>query len=232
MHNRPLFLGMRSEFHASLFPLHHRLWIPRPEHAFLFRCAEQFGIQIRSTFLRRFLLLDRNAVSVGPRVLPDAGDLPRDLHVRFVTLDGEPVIGHLAGHDGLRELSHNCELIPEIAVEGFEPLGQGNDGFAGSVGGHVAVVDVHHVGRLHESVIEVPVGGIERMVDLERATFLMEIAVDFHFSVEPRGKARGAACQNSSAAADVIGVAPPAEVVGHGIEPAGAHPALCINASA
>src|SRR5882757_1798998 len=44
------------------------------------------------------------------------------------------------------------------------------------VGGRGAVVDVHHVRRLDERVVEVFVSRILRMVDLERAAALREIA--------------------------------------------------------
>ena len=52
---------------------------------------------------------------------------------------------------------------------------------------------------IHEGVIEILVGGIERMVDLE-------IAIDLYISVEPTGKSGNAAGKNSRPAADVIGI--------------------------
>jgi hypothetical protein len=48
-------------------------------------CAVQLRMQIETTLL---VLFDRNAMSIGPGILPDARHLPRDLHVRFIGLYG------------------------------------------------------------------------------------------------------------------------------------------------
>ena len=47
-----------------------------------------------------------------------------------------------------------------------------------------AVIDIHHVGGLDEGVVEILVRRVERMVDLERAAALAEIAVDLHITFE------------------------------------------------
>jgi len=38
--------------------------------------TEEFGVDIETTLLRRFFLLDRNAVRVGPGILTNASHLP------------------------------------------------------------------------------------------------------------------------------------------------------------
>src|SRR5579863_563555 len=155
-------------------------------------------MEVGTALLPRLQLFDRNAMGIGPSVLPDAGHLPGNLHVGFVRLDAESAVGYLTGHDGLRELADYGELIAEIAVQGFKPIRQRNYGIALRIGDHVAVVDVHHVRRFDERVVEILVGGIERMIDLARTTGFGEIAVDIHVSVEPRSPAGGAARQNPS----------------------------------
>jgi hypothetical protein len=66
-------------------------------------------------------------------------------------------------------LADGRQLIPEIRVERFEPTGHRHDGGAAAVGDDIAIVDVHHVRRFDERVVEVFVGGIERMIDFEGA---------------------------------------------------------------
>ncbi len=154
-------------------------------------------MEIETAFKLRLLLFDGNAMGIGPGVLTDAGHLPGNLHVGFVRLDTESTVSNLTGHDGLRELADDSELIAEIAVQGFKPIRQMNYGIALRIGDHVAVVDVHHVRRFDEGVVEVLIGGIERVIDLERTAGFGEFAVNIHVSVEPRSPAGGAARQNS-----------------------------------
>src|SRR6202041_1237204 len=169
---------------------------------------------IESAFQLRFDLFDRNAMRVSPVVLGDARALPRDLNVRFVGLDRELVVGHFVGHNGLSELAYDRELIAKIAVEGFEPFRKGDESVALGVGDYVAVVDVHHVGRLHKRVIEVFVRRIERMVDLERTAILREIPIDIHVSVEPGSEPAGTPSQDSRAVSGVESIHCPTVVAG------------------
>jgi hypothetical protein len=55
----------------------------------------------------------------------------------------------------------------------------------------VAVVDVHHVRGLDERVVEIPVRGVERMVDLEATAVLGPEPVDDNFPVEDASIATG-----------------------------------------
>jgi hypothetical protein len=59
------------------------------------------------------------------------------------------------------------ELVAKVAVDGPEPIGKRDHGFTVGVKHHVAVVNVQHVGRFHERVIEIFVRRVQRMVDLE-----------------------------------------------------------------
>ena len=143
-------------------------------------------MQVKSAICLRLLHLDRNAVSISPRILANAGHLPGDFNIGLIGFDGELVICHLAGHNSLRELAHHRELIAEITVQSLKPFGQGNHCAARRVGSSIAVVDVHHVGRFDEGVIEVLVGGIQRMIDLEGTTSLGEVAIDVDIAIEKR----------------------------------------------
>ena len=97
---------------------------------------------------------------------------------RFARLNDKAIVFDLAQDDCLRELAQDCKLIAVIAVERFEVFGQLNNGEATSVDCHVAVVDILHIGRLDERVIEVLVFRVEWVVYLERAAAFGKIASD------------------------------------------------------
>src|SRR5215475_10360099 len=85
-------------FHFLFTGFHylHGLRMPHSRDRLLCWSAEEFGMHIEPAFLVRFFQLNWNAVSVCPCILPDAGYLPRDLHVWLVSLDCEFVVSHLA----------------------------------------------------------------------------------------------------------------------------------------
>src|ERR1700733_318391 len=128
-----------------------------------------------------------DAMRIGPGVLTDAGDLPGNLHPGFAGLDGKAAVRHFYCDDSLRELADHRQLITEIGVESLEPRGHGDDGCATAVGDHVAVVDVHHVGRFDEGVVEIFVRGIEWMIDLKGAAGFAERASNIHVAIEIAG---------------------------------------------
>src|SRR5580658_4198880 len=129
---------------------------------------------------------------VGPGVLTDAGDLPGNFHSRLTGLDGKAaIIGDFRCDDGLRELADHGELIAKICVESLEPRGHGDDGCAAAIGDDVAVVDVHHVGRFDEGMVEILSRRVERMIDFERAAGLGKSSKNFHITVEIAGKGIG-----------------------------------------
>src|SRR5271163_3485482 len=120
----------------------HRFRMPRPFDARLFR----------------------NAVRVCPRVLPDAGYLPGDFDIRFVGLDGEGMVGNLRRNPSLRRLADASELIAEVAIERLKPVRQFDHCFAAGIGCDITVIDILHLRRFDGRVVEVFVGGIERVI--------------------------------------------------------------------
>lgn len=123
-------------------PLHH-FGAPRPFEAFFLRLIECRRVQEMAALSRGLLLFDRNTMLVGEGVLAHAGHLPGDFDVRLVCPDREAVALDFAGHDRLRELADDRELVAEVPVERFEIIGQGHGGFAIAAGRYGAVVDVH-----------------------------------------------------------------------------------------
>lgn len=61
--------------------------------------------------------------------------------------DGEFVVLNFVADDRLREDANHRELISEVSVEDFKPLRQLHRRLALLVGGDVAGVYVHHLGR-------------------------------------------------------------------------------------
>ena len=84
--------------------------------ASLFARTIELRIQIVSALDCALLLFHGNAMRIGPRILTNARDQPRNFHAGLVGLDRELMIGYFSADDGLRELSNNGELIAEIAV--------------------------------------------------------------------------------------------------------------------
>jgi hypothetical protein len=76
----------------------------------------------------------------------------------------------------LSECADDGELIAEVSVESLEVLRHFDDGIPVVIGNYSAVVDVLHVRRFNEGVIEVLVFRIDWMIYLERAASFREIA--------------------------------------------------------
>ena len=173
-----------------------------------FTRAKAGRIQILAVLLGGLCLLDHGRISFRIGILPNARDLPRDFDAGLVGANREGVIrDYFPGDDRLRELAQDGELITIVAVEGREVVRQGDGGAAGRVGGDVAVVDVHHVGRLDERMRKEFVLRIERVIDPEVARAFEHIARDDQIAVDDgrtlekssRARALGLA-ENSSAA--------------------------------
>src|ERR1700680_741441 len=130
-------------------------------------CSEQLRVKIAPVFLWRLVLLYLDAVSVGVGVLANAGYLPGGFHAGVVGVDDEAIATDLLGDDGLRELPDHGELVAEVAIESFKVIGQDYGGETLFAGCDDTVVDVHHVGRFDEGVIEILVRRIERMIYFE-----------------------------------------------------------------
>ena len=102
------------------------LWMVQFRDTRLASVAEQFRVEIVALIGSVLVHFKRDAVSIRPCVLPDAGHLPGDLHVGPVGMDAEGVIRNLGGDPCLCLLADRGELVAEIAVQRFEPIRQGN----------------------------------------------------------------------------------------------------------
>src|SRR5450432_3551190 len=117
-----------------------------PGDALLCGRAKQLGMKVRTAFLLRLQLLDRNAMGVGPCVLPDTGNLPRNFHAGFSACDLEAVALHSLCDVNWSKAIEARQLVAEVAVQRLKPLGQRDECLAVPVEGCVAVIDVLHVG--------------------------------------------------------------------------------------
>src|SRR5579863_10266986 len=77
---------------AHLLLVLHDFRMPGPLDARLVRRAVEFGMDVVVALAGILLLLDGNAVSVGPCVMANAGHLPGDFHVGLVGFYAELVV--------------------------------------------------------------------------------------------------------------------------------------------
>src|SRR5271163_3534940 len=168
----------------------HRFRMPRPFDAHLFRRAVEFGMEIVARLAAKLRRLHRNAVRVCPRVLPDAGYLPGDFDIRFVGLDGEGMVGNLRRNPSLRRLADASELIAEVAIERLKPVRQFDHCFAAGIGCDITVIDILHLRRFDGRVVEVFVGGIERVIYMHGSNGPNDTARDINLALETAGVAR------------------------------------------
>ena len=61
--------------------------------------------------------------------------------------------------------SNDRQLIAIISIQRLEVMGQPSCGPAICIGNHIAVVNIHHIGRLDGRMVKIFVGGVERMVN-------------------------------------------------------------------
>src|SRR5208282_360367 len=128
---------------------------------FFFRSTEQFRMDVSAALDPRLLHFPLNPVRIGPGVMPDARNLPRDFHAGLAAPDLEAVVLHFRRDVQVRPRSPDRgELIAEVLVETLEPIRKRDRGQSVFIQRYHAVVDVHHVGRLDERVIQILVRGI------------------------------------------------------------------------
>src|ERR1043165_2349966 len=108
-----------------------------------------------------------HAMSIGISVLANARHLPAYLHVWLIGLNYKCIALHLFLHNGLGKGSDHRELVVEVLIQRIEIGWHCNSSISVSISNNVAVVDVHHIRTLHEGMIEILVGRIKRMVNLE-----------------------------------------------------------------
>ncbi len=142
-----------------LFSFLHHLRIARPLDATLFRLVVSFRREIAATLGLRFVLFDFEWMLANGRVGANAGHLPRNFYTRRVGLDDEAIVFDLIADNGLRESADNGELIAEVAVDGLEPIWQGDCRLAAFIRGDVAAVDVENFRGFDGGVIEVLISG-------------------------------------------------------------------------
>jgi hypothetical protein len=65
---------------------------------------------------RGFVFFDLDSVGICVGVLPDAGHLPGNFHVRLARPNHKTIVIHLLGYDSLGELAYNRQLIAEITI--------------------------------------------------------------------------------------------------------------------
>lgn len=114
--------------------------------------------------------LNRQSVLLRVSVATDANNLPADLKPWGPSCDDELVLYYFSGNENGRKLPNTCELISEVAVEGFKPIRKSDLGLATVVQNRRSTVDIHHVWRLDKRMLEVPVLGIQWMIDPETTT--------------------------------------------------------------
>ena len=80
-------------------------------------------MQIVTTFKVGFLLLDRDSILVRPGILANTRHLPTDFNPRRAGLNREAIAFDFFGHDRLRELAYDRELVTKLPIESLEPFG-------------------------------------------------------------------------------------------------------------
>ena len=163
----------------------------------LFRRAIEFRMQIVAALAGILLLFHGSAVSIGPCILANTGHLPGDFDVRFVRLDGEGVVSDLRSDPCLCWLTNCRELIAEVTIESLKPLRQFDHCLTTGVGGHVAIIDVLHLGRFDGGVEQIFVGWIQRMVDVHRRRGLVTAVLYENAPLEIAGVVKGDTTQET-----------------------------------
>src|SRR6266545_6250337 len=132
------------------------------------RLTVQVGMQIETAFRLDLGLLDRDPIRVREAVVPDSCDCPGNLRAGLPSGNPELIARDLLGDVEVGSgRADRCELVAEVAIERFEPVGKKNHGFHCRIEKDVSVVNIHHVGRFDEGVVQILVLGIQRMIDLE-----------------------------------------------------------------
>src|SRR5579863_7613608 len=174
-------------------------------------------MKVETLELGFLLFFHWNAIRVRPGILANSRHLPGHFDAGQAGSDLELVVLDLLRDYRLCKLTDDGELVAEIPVEHIEPIWQRDSCQTGAVCGDVAVVNVHHVRRFDEGVVEVLIGRIERVIDMELSTCFGKFAVDVDIAVEKRrvapalvigeqGVTCGGVAEASAAAAGTAGL--------------------------
>src|SRR6266566_7742003 len=132
-----------------------------------------FWMHVRTALGGGFILFYSDPMCIGISIVADAGYLPGDFRAGLTTRYPEPVAMDFFGDIEFRLWrTDSSEQVAEVAVQGFEPIGQANRSLALRVHVRDAVVNVHHVRTLDERMRESFVRWVQWMVDLEATAAL------------------------------------------------------------
>lgn len=174
-----------------LLDLPHSLRIVCPRNSSIFGPVERFGMQVVAALSSGLLDFHFDAILFRVSVLANACHLPGDFYIRRGCANHKAIALDLISDYRLGKRSDDRELIAIVTIERFEVFGQCDCGFPVFIRDDIAVVDVHHVWRFNEGVIEVLQD--RAVVNLERAAAFRKILCNLdtpvEFSSQPIGRA-------------------------------------------
>src|SRR5262249_57044924 len=131
---------------------------------------------------------------VCDRIMTNAGSMPVSFLPGLPAGDFEAIaLDLLRDEEVWPRSADGRQKITEIPIERTEPIRQGHDRLAPGVQLRNPIVDVLHIRRFDERVRKELVGGIERMIDLERAAAFRQISGDLNIAIEMAGEPTGCA---------------------------------------
>src|SRR5579862_8846253 len=93
--------------------------------------AKFHGADVMPAQIRRFVLFDRDPVSVVISIMANTSNLPGNFHAVRPAADLETVIGDFLGDIQIWPgRADGGQLIAELTVQRFEPVGESNDRFS------------------------------------------------------------------------------------------------------
>jgi hypothetical protein len=115
-----------------------------------------------------FCFFDAQWIRLGPRVLTTAGHLPGNSLSGRTAANSERSIRDFLGDVELRRRrSNRCQLVSKILIKRVKPVWQRDHRLPVVVQHRNTVIEVLHIGRFDERVIEIFILRIQRMVDVE-----------------------------------------------------------------
>lgn len=121
-------------------------------------------------------LLHHQWERLRPHILPNAGQLPTDFQPRTPSGDPKPAVSKFVGNVQFgRRRADSRELIPDVAIEALEPGRQHYRRGAVVVEYHCPIVEVLASIRLNEGMVEVSIGWVERVIDLNPPPAFSEV---------------------------------------------------------
>src|SRR4029077_6866267 len=94
----------------------HQFRVMRPFDLLFLRCAVELGMDVEAALVRILFFFHWDAVSIGPRILANAVNLPGNLQPGTTTADLELIVGKLLGYVNRSKSANAGQLGAEIAV--------------------------------------------------------------------------------------------------------------------